>query len=86
MGRWARGVLRGLHTTGQGCVGGVPATPPRVRGACALRSEIPEPRVSLQNSQSFTFEDAQQEDRKVGVDLKVTGQGRVPPPGVPPSK
>lgn len=33
--------------------------------------------VSLQNFQSFTFDDAQQENRKVGAYREVKGQGRV---------
>lgn len=46
---------------------------PSVRGGGSVDSG-PHPRsplslwVSLQNSQSFTFDDAQQEDRKVGAD------------------
>lgn len=37
--------------------------------------------VSLQNFQSFTFDDAQQENRKVGAYQEVKGQGRVAPGG-----
>ena len=56
--------------------GGAPSVShPRSAGPAWCGSVPLSPWVSLQNSQSFTFDDAQQEDRKVGADRGVKGKG-----------
>lgn len=78
-GGWCVGLGRHLFRAVPAASGPYPRSP----GSAAVGLGLLSLWVSLQNCQSFTFDAAQQEDRKVGAQRRVEGQGRVAQVGEP---